>query len=69
MNDDNALSKQSVPSGKRIQSAKTPKIFRERSNYVISTGGTSVFKGLSRRRGRLSADELIDIVSTRPKNT
>lgn len=60
---------QSLPDGKRIQSAETPKIFRERRNYVISTGGASVVKGLSRRHGRLTADELIDIVSRRPNNT
>jgi hypothetical protein len=69
MNKDNSRTRQSMPDGKRIQSPETPKIFRERSNYVISTGGASVFKGLSRRRDRLTADELIDIVSRRPRNT
>jgi hypothetical protein len=48
------------------QSAQTPRIFREQSNYVISTGGSSVVKGLSSPRGGLMADELIDIIAKRP---
>lgn len=69
MKKDNSRREQSIPVGKRIRYAETPKIFRERSNYVISTGGASLSRGLSRRSGRLTADELIDLVSRRPKNT
>lgn len=50
------------------QSAKMPRIFRERSNYVISTGGSSVVRGLSQRRGGMKADDLINIITNRPKN-
>jgi hypothetical protein len=48
------------------QSAKMPRIFRERSNYVISTGGSSVVRGLSQRRGGMKADDLINIITSRP---
>lgn len=48
------------------QPTKTPRIFRERSNYVISTGGSSTVRGLSQRRGGMKAEDLINIITSRP---